>query len=144
MSKQFQSLVTCVSVRDEKPAFQGAFVFQNTHNVRVIDILCLDDNGLFRIAEKLLDNCPTVDIADDEIGMDIFELNFFPFPILIENSIQTRQNTRILTPEKMFTIGKERTVRKISGLDDKSRIHDIDLAMRIHRAHLLVGLDSKI
>lgn len=33
---------------------------------------------------------------------------------------------------------------EIGGLDDKSRIYDSDLAMRIFRAHLLIRFDGKI
>lgn len=117
---------------------------QNFHDILVRDILCLDDDRFFRIAQKLLNNGSTIDIADDEIWMNILELNFFSLPIFIKNSRQTRQNTRMLTPEKMFTIGKKRAVREIRRLDDKSRIDDIDLAMRIHRTHLLVRFDGKI
>ncbi|MBU0626102.1 hypothetical protein KKG31_03720 [Patescibacteria group bacterium] len=76
--------------------------------------------------------------------MNIIQSNLFSYPISIKNSFQTSQNSRILTPEKVFTIAKKRGVSQIGSLYDKSRIDDIDLAMCIFSAHLFVGLDSKI
>jgi len=120
------------------------FALQYLQNFGVYDVLSLDDDGLSCWCQKLLDHSSAIDVANDQIGVNVFHRQWFPFSIFEENIVQARPYSAMGTLEKILAIGGKWAVIEICSLDDKGVVDEIDFGVHVFSFHLFIRfhLDS--
>lgn len=138
-------VIIIAGISYEEFEFRKRFLgFEYSPDSIIRDVLGLYDDSFFRRFQQLLDHSPAIDIADYEIGMDIFHDDILSFPIFFEDRMQAVPYSGIIASEKMLAIAGEWAIGQIRRLDDESAIDEIDFGMHVFRAHLLIWFELDI
>lgn len=133
---------------------QGFVVFRsgkNSPKSQILTPLCdeIEELGIGKVlslnrdrtqssSEHFGDDLTAVDIADNEVWMQVGGSQPLTCKIFGKKELQTFKDLRILASEKVFTIFSESGVREVATLDPETAIGKRDLAMQILRRQMFI------